>query len=87
MNALIEEAVFHESERILKWGWFGGRKGFYGKPGLVATKSNWRDLGCRHVAIFTPLILIIMPKIKTTRTKKAPEGFEEIEPVGMLYCF
>jgi hypothetical protein len=31
--------------------------------------------------------LIIMPKIKTTRTKKAPEGFEEIEPVGMLYCF
>jgi hypothetical protein len=37
-----------------------------------------------HVATFTPLI---MPKIKTTRTKKAPEGFEEIEPVGMLYCF
>jgi bud site selection protein 31 len=28
-----------------------------------------------------------MPKIKTTRTKKAPEGFEEIEPVGMIYCF
>ena len=47
-------------------------------------KSNLRDLGCGHVATFTPLI--IMPKIKTTRTKKAPEGFEEIEPVGILYC-
>ena len=23
-----------------------------------------------------------MPKIRTSRTKKAPEGFEEIEPVG-----
>jgi hypothetical protein len=35
MNALVEEAVFHESESILKWGWFGERRGFYG-PGLVA---------------------------------------------------
>jgi hypothetical protein len=36
MNALIE-AVFHESERILGWGWFGERRGFYGgKPRLVA---------------------------------------------------
>jgi hypothetical protein len=26
-----------------------------------------------------------MPKIKTSRTKKAPEGFEEIEPVGIAY--
>jgi bud site selection protein 31 len=26
-----------------------------------------------------------MPKIKTSRTKKAPEGFEEIEPVGAVY--
>jgi hypothetical protein len=26
-----------------------------------------------------------MPKIKTSRTKKAPEGFEEIEPVGVIY--
>ena len=26
-----------------------------------------------------------MPKIKTSRTKKAPEGFEEIEPVGTAY--
>jgi hypothetical protein len=85
MNALVEEAVFHESERIVKWGWFGGRRGFYGKPGLVAqsrTGVTWAVGG--HVATFTPLI--IMPKIKTTRTKKAPEGFEEIEPVGMLYC-
>jgi len=38
MNALLEETVFHESERNLEWGWFGGRRGFYGKPGLVATK-------------------------------------------------
>jgi hypothetical protein len=29
--------------------------------------------------------LIIMPKIKTSRTKKAPEGFEEIEPVRRAY--
>jgi hypothetical protein len=28
MNALTEEAVFHESKRILGWGWFGGRRGF-----------------------------------------------------------
>jgi bud site selection protein 31 len=28
-----------------------------------------------------------MPKIRTTRTKKAPDGFEEIEPVGILHCF
>jgi hypothetical protein len=27
--------VFHEFERILMWGWFGGRRGFY-EPGLVA---------------------------------------------------
>ena len=28
MDALAEEAVFHESKRILGWGWFGGRRGF-----------------------------------------------------------
>jgi hypothetical protein len=35
VNALVEEAVFHEPEGMLKWGWFGGRRRFYG---LVATK-------------------------------------------------
>jgi hypothetical protein len=44
MSALVEEAVTHESKRILKWGWFGGRRGFY-EPGLVA-KVELRDLGC-----------------------------------------
>ncbi len=59
------------------------RSGFYSKPGLVAksTRVTWAVGG--HVATFTPLV---MPKIKTTRTKKAPEGFEEIEPVGIVYC-
>jgi hypothetical protein len=28
---------------------------------------------------------LVMPKIKTSRTKKAPDGFEEIEPVGTAY--
>ena len=36
MNAQVEEAVLHESEGIPKWGWFGGRRGFYSQPGLVA---------------------------------------------------
>lgn len=45
----------------------------------IRTGVTWAAGG--HVATFTPLI---MPKIKTTRTKKAPEGFEEIEPVGVL---
>lgn len=30
-------------------------------------------------------VILIMPKIKTSRTKKAPDGFEEIEPVGTSY--
>ena len=81
MNAQVEEAVLHKSERILEWGWFGERRGFYGKAGLVAKSRTWALGG--HVATFTPLILILMPKIKTTRTKKAPEGFEEIEPVSI----
>jgi hypothetical protein len=83
MNALVEEAVFHESERILKWGWFGARRGFYGLASLQQkVEQAW--LGLR-VNTWPLSHLIIMPKIKTTRTKKAPEGFEEIEPVGMLY--
>jgi hypothetical protein len=82
MNAQVEEAVLHESERILKWGWFGGRRGFY-ETWPRCRSRTWARGG--HVPNFTPLT--IMPKIRTTRTKKAPEGFEEIEPVGMLYCF
>jgi len=79
----------HESERILKWGWFwfGERRGFYGKPGLVAKVELGLWVGTWPLSHLSTLILIIMPKIKTTRTKKAPEGFEEIEPVGMIYCF
>lgn len=37
----------------------------------------------RHVPSFTSHSFP-MPKIKTTRTKKAPDGFEEIEPVGIV---
>jgi len=84
MNALVEDAVFHESEGILKWVSSVEGEGFMAS----LQKSNWRDLGvCGHVVV-TALILglIIMPKIKTTRTKKSPEGFEEIEPVDILYC-
>lgn len=32
----------------------------------------------------TAFTLVQMPKIRTTRTKKSPEGFEDIENVGML---
>jgi hypothetical protein len=86
MNAQVEEAVLHESEGILKCSWFGERGGFYGKPGLVAKVELGLWVGTwpfSHLSSSSS----IMPKIKTTRTKKAPEGFEEIEPVGMLYCF
>jgi hypothetical protein len=41
------------------------------------------DLGSGSArALFHPSFA--MPKIKTTRTKKAPDGFEEIEPVGIV---
>ena len=44
-------------------------------PSRVTSQRGWS---------LSPLhrLIPIMPKIKTSRTKKAPEGFEEIEPVG-----
>jgi hypothetical protein len=53
----------------------------YGKAGLVAQVEHGLWVGTWSLSH-----LSVMPKIRTTRTKKAPEGFEEIEPVGMLYC-
>jgi bud site selection protein 31 len=53
------------------------------KPGLVAEVELGLWVGTWPLSHLSS----IMPKIKTTRTKKAPEGFEEIEPVSMLYCF
>lgn len=41
MNALVEDAVFHESERILKWVSSVEGEGFMAS----LQKSNWRDLG------------------------------------------
>lgn len=85
MNALAEEAVFHESKRILGWGWFGGGgEVLWRKPRLVAkVEPPARDLGSGRAR--APFTTLIMPKIRTTRTKKAPDGFEEIEPVGQIY--
>jgi hypothetical protein len=54
MNAQVEEAVLHESERVLKWGWFGGRRGFYATWPRCRSRT-WALGG--HVATFTPLIL------------------------------
>ena len=88
MNALIEEAVFHESEGILKVGLVHGEEGIlWGKPRLVAKVEPKCDLGCGSARALFHLSLFIMPKIRTTRTKKAPDGFEEIEPVRILYFF
>ena len=52
MSAQVEEAVLHESGGILKWGWFGGRRGFYGQPGLVAEVELglWWARGHFHTA-------------------------------------
>ena len=86
MNALTEEAVFHESKRILGWGWFGGRRGFMEEatPRCESRTASVTWAVGVHVPPFTTLI---MPKIRTTRTKKAPDGFEEIEPVGLICLF
>lgn len=91
------EAVFHESGKVSEVGSVRGEgEGFKAKrDGGFASlqKSNRRVLGAgwasrahqsQQTGDFQPLIPV-MPKIKTSRTKKAPEGFEEIEPVGTAF--
>jgi G10 protein len=91
MSAPMEEAVFHELKKVRSGVGFAERRGFYGKRGdaslhmLMLNRVSWAvGFTCRKRGRFH-FFLSTMPKIKTSRTKKAPEGFEEIEPVGVIH--
>lgn len=93
------EAVFHEPRKVSEVGSVRGEgEGFKAKRngGCLVAKvepacvGRWLNFTCPSESTwlghsFTPHPIPIMPKIKTARTKKAPEGFEEIEPVGTTY--
>ena len=87
--------MFHESRKVSEVGSAReeGRVLKQNEKGVASLRSRTcvsRALGV-HVLVrlttdyFDPSTSLIMPKIKTSRTKKAPDGFEEIEPVGAVH--
>jgi hypothetical protein len=93
----MEEAVFHEPRKDSEVGSVRREEGVLrqnetGMPRCKSRTGRVLGAGCARGQSqpaswrrsLSPLILI-MPKIKTSRTRKAPDGFEEIEPVGTAY--